>query len=297
MQPPVADWADVVDLDYSRPGLEEWMIEALKYWVREFDIDGYRCDVAGMVPLSFWEKVRPELDKIKPVFMLAECDDHVLHENSFDMSYSWNMFKCFNEIAAGRLSALAIDSVLAAENKEFRAGSILMRFTSNHDENSWNGTVRERLGRFTSTYAVLSCCLPGMPLVYGGQEAGLDHRLKFFDKDVIPWKEHKLTELYSRLLNLKLNNSALWHGSAAGEFSRLHGSNDESIYAFARHSTDDAIIVILNLSPDSAQTSISAEILAGQWTELFSGESYNLETSLKLNLEPAAYRVLVRKNQ
>ena len=138
---PVPDWTDVIDLNYDHPELRAYMIEALKFWVEEVDIDGFRCDVAEMVPLDFWRKARLELDKIKSVFMLAEGESPDLYNNGFDMTYDWNLFHLMNDVAKGKKTAVDLQSYLDKEHGTFGKADYRMTFTSNHDENTWNGTT------------------------------------------------------------------------------------------------------------------------------------------------------------
>ncbi len=294
--PPVPDWSDVIDLDYSKRGLRDYQIKALKYWVEEADIDGYRCDVAGMVPLDFWKEARTELDKIKPVFMLAEWEGPELHENGFDMSYSWVAFKSMNKIAAGKMNATSLDSLLTVEAGSYPVDAYRMRFTSNHDENSWNGTVRERLGDGAAAFAVLAGTIPGMPLVYSGQEAGLDKRLAFFERDVIPWQEHKMGRLYQTLLNLKKDNQALWNGSHGGTMKRINTASANSVFAFIRHKAEDTVLVVLNLSDKTQTVTMQNTGFANQiFTDVFSGKPINITANMTFKLDSWGYKVLSKK--
>ncbi|MCK4548385.1 MAG: alpha-amylase, partial [Candidatus Eisenbacteria sp.] len=249
MVPPVPDWSDVVDFNYDNRELWDYMIEAMKFWVRDVDVDGFRCDVAGMVPPEFWDRVRAELDAIKPVFMLAEAESPDLHTKAFDMTYAWKSFGLLNRMAESPGMVSSLDTHLKQDANAYPPDAYRMRFTTNHDENSWNGTVWERLDGGVKTFAVLTMTLPGMPLVYSGQEAGLDHRLEFFEKDLIPWRDHELEDLYSTLLNLKKENQALWNGVQGGRLLRIRTSHDRFVFAFVREKEDDGVFVLLNLSP------------------------------------------------
>ncbi|MCD4697158.1 MAG: alpha-amylase, partial [Bacteroidales bacterium] len=181
------DWTDVADLNYDSKPLWDAMIDALKFWVTEADIDGYRCDVAGMVPTEFWERARKELDEIKPVFMLAEAEQADHHKSAFDMSYAWELHHIFNEIAKGKKTGDDLENYFVKNDSVYPSSAFRMTFITNHDENSWNGTVMERMGKTGLTFAMLSYTLPGMPLIYSGQEVGLNKRLEFFEKDKINW--------------------------------------------------------------------------------------------------------------
>ncbi|MDZ7741384.1 MAG: alpha-amylase family glycosyl hydrolase [Bacteroidota bacterium] len=197
------DWTDVIKLDYDNAGMRRAMKDALLYWVKEENIDGYRCDVAGEVPIDFWNEASAELYAVKPVFMLAEAELPEHHEKAFNMSYAWEMHHVMNEVAKGNENANKIQEVLDKNMARFPQGAYRMYFTSNHDENSWNGTVYERMGDAAETFAALTYVLPGMPLIYSGQEAGLDKRLLFFEKDSISWDEMKLLDFYTRLNEIK----------------------------------------------------------------------------------------------
>lgn len=249
MQPPVADWHDVVDFDFDSNGLRDWMTDNMLYWLREADIDGFRCDVAGMVPLDYWEHAIPELRAEKDIFMLAEWSEPELHD-VFDMSYQWDLHHVFNRIAAGEAGAPELLAQLEQEGASYPAGSLRMLFTSNHDENSWNGTVRERLGSAVNLFAMLSYTLPGIPLIYSGQEAGLDHRLAFFEKDEISWRDHELTGLYARLNQLKHDHPALHTGCMAdGGFRSLQPVHeDPQALVFLREGGGRSLLVAANLS-------------------------------------------------
>ena len=180
------DWTDVYQLDYSKPELRLAMIDAMQYWIREAGIDGFRCDVAGMVPVDFWNAARDSIQSAageRPVFMLAEATEPELTEHAFDMAYNWPMKDLFSEIAAtsGQYTfakegeqprtfpvktAAAIDSLINLQSTQYPADAFLMNMTSNHDLNSWEGTEFERLGIYAPAFAALTYVLPGMPLIY-----------------------------------------------------------------------------------------------------------------------------------
>lgn len=288
--PPVKDWSDVIALDYTKPGLRKYMINAMEYWVKNFNIDGYRCDVASMVPINFWIPARKALDAIKPVFMLAEAEGPKFHE-AFDMTYGWDSYHLFNDIAKGKATADQITTLLNKEKRTYPADSYRMRFTSNHDENSWNGTVFERLGKGAATFAVLTCTMDGMPLVYDGQEAGMNKRLKFFERDPIVWKPSPFRNLYTKLFELKHQNPALRNGDQGGAMEMLTNSNPKAVYTFTRQKSGHKVLVILNLSDKEQHVTISGASLEGTYHELFTGQQKTFRTSEKIDLKPWAYFV------
>lgn len=289
---PVEDWEDVIHLDFDNEELRTHMIDALKFWIIEANIDGYRCDVADMVPTEFWDEARMELDKIKPVFMLAEAETPEHHYQAFDMSYGWWLMHVMNGIAKGEKPVTRIDTVLTWEKNEFPEGAIKMRFTTNHDENSWNGTVYERYGEGNLTFSVLCYTLPGMPLIYSGQEAGMNKRLRFFEKDTIDWSDIKYQDFYTKLNKLKKENVALWNGEYGGDIEILHSKPDSPVFAFKRSKDDNIIIVILNLSDKKTNAQIEIEENI-ELTEYFSKKNINAKDLKDISLDNWEYRVYI----
>lgn len=292
--PPGTDWTDVADLNYDNADLRKYMIDALKYWVQETDIDGYRCDVAGMVPIDFWINARSELETIKPVFMLAEDDKPEIHQ-AFDMSYGWEFHSIMNAVAKGEKTPGDIATHLNTLQKNFKPKDIIMHFTSNHDENSWNGSAPERLGDGFKTFAVLASTVPGMPLIYSGQEVSLNKRLEFFEKDPINWKKGKnIQDFYKTLLTLKSDNKALWNGIAGGSYKHIHSSADDAVFAFVRQTDSEKIFVVLNLSDAEIEVDFLDNEFKGIYTELFTGEDVSLVEDEKIALTSWEYRIYVK---
>lgn len=292
MQAPVADWSDVADLNYDAPGLRNAMADALAYWVREFDLDGYRCDVAGMVPYSFWDSVRTVLDQIKPVFMLAEWEDPAIH-SAFDMTYAWDLHHRMNEVAKGAWPVDSIRSYYEGKGARFADEDYQMVFTSNHDENSWNGTVFERMGDAHKPMAVLSFTVPGMPLIYSGQEAPMRKRLSFFEKDSIDWNGHAYQDFYATLCSLKEEQEVLWNGAAGGPVKWLATDAKNRVLVFARGANDE-VLVALNFGSNAVED-IAIEAPAGHaYAELFSGTKASGPQLASLDLEPYGYAVWVQ---
>jgi glycosidase len=290
---PNPDWTDVADLNYGNKELWVEMIDALKFWVEECDIDGYRCDVSGMVPIEFWIETRTELEKVKNLFMLAEWDTPEQHK-AFDMTYDWTLHKILNSIAIGEKSVTDLTKHIQKDEKEFPADAFRMQFTSNHDENSWNGTVYERLGTGAEVFAVLTCLVPDMPLVYTGQEAGNNKRLSFFEKDPVEWKEHKFSELYSKLLALKKQNKALQNGEVGGEIIFISSSDEENIFAFTRTTGKDKILAVFNLSKEKREFTLEGETLAGSYKNFFTGKLESYKSKENSKLAPWEFKLFIK---
>ncbi|NBC82387.1 MAG: alpha-amylase [Bacteroidetes bacterium] len=288
------DWTDVVQLDYNNIGLRQAMKDAMIHWVEESNIDGYRCDYPGMVPVEFWEDVRRSLDSIKPVFMLAEDEAKKdLLDHAFDMNYGWEMHHIMNEIAAGTMNASDIDRYFKKVAETYPDSSMIMQFTSNHDENSWNGTMYERLGEATETFIALSAVIPDMLLIYNGQEAGMDKRLEFFTKDIIPWKEDEMFSLFQSLIQFKTDNPALWNGHFGGDFERISTSADSLVYAFTRTKDTNTIYGFFNFSP--AVTSFQLEKTAPVVMQDINGQKINFDADETLEFQPWEYVIGVQE--
>jgi glycosidase len=291
LQPTIGtDWWDVADLNYNNPEMRIEMIESMKFWLKEANIDGFRCDVADWVPTDFWNTARKELDKVKPVFMLAEAENPEHHVEAFDMSYGWEFHHIMNQIAKGEKNATAIHEYLDKEIR-FPKEAYRMHFTSNHDENSWNGTEMERMGNARFAFAVLSATFNGMPLVYNGQETSLDKRLRFFDKDTINWKKMDQVNFYTKLLQLNLANEALWNGVYGGEIKVFSDKNNPSIFAFSREKNGKKVLCVFNLSKTKQNFEYNSDLAVGQYIDLFSGKKVSIKSKGTMKLEPWAYKV------
>ena len=258
------DWTDVYKLDYSNPGTRAAMTDALKFWIEEADIDGYRCDVAMEVPTDFWEEVVPQLRAIKPIFMLAEASEPALLVKAFNADYAWPMKDVFNAIAYTQgvnsyaiknnhsypaTTGQAIFELLDKQSKEYPAGAIHMNMITNHDLNSWEGTEMERYGDAYGAFAILSYTLPGMPMMNTGQEVGFNHAFEFFTQDpVIPdYTPNVYTSFYQRLNLLKENHEALNVSNPAGQMVQ-YVTEDPNVVVFTRSSNGDRVTVMCNLS-------------------------------------------------
>ncbi len=281
------DWTDVIQFDYENQELRDYMIESLKFWIRETGIDGYRFDVAHMIPVDFWKQVQEELSPLKEVFLLAEADQPVLHEEAMNMSYDWRLHHIMNEVAKGEQSAMDIRKHFAYVDTAYPPNSILMQFTSNHDENSWNGTVYERLGDAVKILTVLTYVIPGMPLIYNGQEACMDKRLEFFTRDPIEWKECELFDFYKELNALKENNTALWSGRKGGDFT-LTDSQDQNVLSFMRDGVNHRLIGIFNLSGEVKDFRMFAPLPESDYSLWPENTPYDLK-NLPTELQPWEY--------
>lgn len=214
----LTDWTDVADLNYDAPGMREAMMDEMNWWVQNAHIDGFRCDVAGFVPYDFWydaiQKLRSENG---PLFMLAEWEDPALIDTGFNAVYGWEFHHIMNEVAKGNKNVQAIADYARKCDEEWPASTMKMYFNTNHDENTWNGTVEERMGDLgNAMYVLASVMQRSIPLIYSGQEVGLNHRYPFFSKDTVglDWNNpHPQTDFFAQMLALKTEHQALYNSN------------------------------------------------------------------------------------
>ena len=170
-----------------------------------------------------------------------------------------------------------------------------MNFVDNHDKNSWDKTMFERFGDYLQTCIVLTAMVEGMPLIYSGQEAGLDKALAFFDKEQIIWQEHEIGKLYQQLFTLKHNNKALWNGNWGGKMIPVVNDKPAAIFSFVREKAQDKVFVVLNFSDKEQTVNFSGDIQYGCYQELFSQSSVAFEQGSTETIEAFGYRVYVKK--
>lgn len=284
-------WADVADLNYDSEGLRAEMVKDMQYWITKEEVDGFRCDVAGSVPTDFWQGAIPKLRAKKDIFMLAEAwEPELLKEGLFDMAYGWDRHHALNDIAKGEIGAKKWDENYQKDIARYEADDILMNFVTNHDENSWNGTINERMGAAAEALTALSYVVPGMPLIYSGQEYGLSHRLKFFEKDSIPHTKGETWNLLRALGELKNKSHALNGGKNPAEYIRLKTENE--VLALVRKKGNDAVVYIANLSKQSISTSIK---ITGDYRNFITGEKVSLIDLESSVFAPWEYRILVKE--
>ena len=281
------DWSDVAKLNYNNEDMRDAMVQSMLWWVHETDIDGFRCDVANEVPTDFWLRVTDSLKAIKPdIFMLAEAEEPELNNKIFDAYYAWDFHHKMNIVAKGEGNVDSLRLSLNKMNSRFDDRAIPMYFTSNHDENSWNGTEFERMGDAASTFAALTYVLPGMPLIYNGQEVGFNRRLEFFEKDNIDWtassSEHDFTNLYEQLNALKKSNSVLFTQEKDGEMVEIENNMSDKVWSFKRVKGENEVHCVFNFTDEDVFVSFD-EAIGGEGFKEFPGEtSSDVIESIKL---------------
>lgn len=293
------DWSDIINLDYRHAGLRQYMTEALEFWVREAGIDGYRADVAGFVPLDFWETARARLDAIKPVFLLAEWEMRDMHYAAFDATYAWSWSEAMTKIAEGHAGAAALFTFYSWNESAYPREAMRMVGTSNHDANAWEGTEYERYGPMREAAIVLSVTGEGIPMIYNGQEVGNTRRLAFFEKDPIDWpQDHALDaqgRLYQGLFGLKRANRALWNGRWGGRMHQVVNTAPEDVFSFFRERDGDKVFVVLNLSGEARTVTFAGAHHTGTYRDFVGGAEVVVAEGMQMTLPAWGWRVLSRE--
>lgn len=289
--PAGTDWSDVADFDYSQPELRRYMTESLVHWVREFGIDGYRADVAGYVPTDFWETARAELDKVKPVFMLAEWEQRDLHACAFDATYGWAWKEAMQRLVKSGEGAGPIRGYYAGQLETWPHAAMRMVYTENHDQNSWDGVAAQIYGPAYEAAIALSFVGSGLPLIYNGQEADNDRQLKFFERDPIVWREGRHAALFARLIALKTEARALHNGRFGAAMVEVPTNASADVYAFVRGEAGERVFAVFNLSPRPHVVAFAQARHHGSYTDALSGTAARFAGGETLDLPAWGYRI------
>ena len=287
------DWSDIIEFDYRQAGLREYMIEALRYWVEKFDIDGYRCDVAGYVPNDFWCQAKEALEQIKPVFMLAEWENRDLHEKAFNMTYAWSWNETMHDLAHGRCHLDRLRKYYSWNERSWPHNAYRMTFVSNHDKNAWDGTQYEQFGDALEAAIVLSVLGEGMPLIHNGQEAGETKRLAFFERDPIEWQGHPIGELYRALITLKKSKQVLGNGEFGARMIQVPNTVMDKIFSFVRHNGQEKVFVIINFSSESVDVSFSEPLFEGHYVDWQGNDEVVFDNTSVRAILPWQYEIWV----
>lgn len=294
LRPPLwFDWDDVVSLDYGVEALRDYMAETMASWVREADVDGFRCDAAGLVPLDFWEAVRTELETIKPVFMLAEWESRELHARAFDATYCAHWADAMFRVGAGLTDAGPLYVYYAWDEGFYPHEAMRLMYLSNHDVNH-EATEFERLGPLVEAAIVLSVVGSGIPMIYTGQEAGNSKRLAFFEPDPVEWRDHPHGDLYRRLFHLKRATTALWNGAWGAPMLEVRNDAPSAVLSFLRQDAGGRVFAAVNLSREAHDVALDGALVGGAWTDAFTRERVEFaDDGARLALAAGGYRVLV----
>ncbi len=286
--------SDVIDLDYSNKEMHQAMIDAMHFWLSETNIDGFKCVAASKVPKGFWIDCRKQLDEEKDIFFLAEGDSNFLHE-AFDGTYNTGLYNSLNEIAKGRVSTKGLLDNYEKNLNQFNRKDFRIQFITNANENSNNGTIKERMGKASDVCFIMALTSPGIPMLYSGQEAGLNKRLELYEKDNIDWSNLSKSDFYKEMLKLKHDHSALWNGDFGGDFT-IHETDNPSVAFFSRNAENDAIHVLMNFS-NGRQVASSDQLTVSEWKqEKMVGSSITIDNKgTRISLDPWSYAIFSSK--
>jgi len=286
-------WTDVADLNFDNQELREKMTEEMLFWVKEHDIDGFRADAAHSVPTDFWESAAKKLNEVKPLIMLAEAQDPKdLFHSAFEMGYNWEGHHLMNEIAQGKKTAKDWDNYMKKIDTTFQKDDFLMNFVTNHDENSWAGTVKERMGDASEAMLALTYAIPGMPLIYSGQEYDMDKRLLFFEKDTIPKTKGKVYPLLEKLGELKQTNAALHGGKNKASYTAVKNSAEEKVLLFKREKNGETLFYVANMT--DKPVTFTAE-MEGEFIDYMNDSDLSISKGQEMNFKAWEYKILINK--
>jgi glycosidase len=285
------DWTDIVELEYDNKELRKAVRNVIRYWVETFDIDGYRCDVAGLVPLDFWEEVSADLQKIKKdIFWLAEWESARFHLNAFHATYDWSNYFLLENIFNGKRPAA--DALTWAIEKEahFPRNSLPLRFTENHDFER----TRKIFGADSFfPYAVFNFTMYGLPLIYCGQEIGFKEMTPLFEKKTIDWegKDEKIFHFYQQLISLRKKYPAL----SSRTIEAIPNNQSDLIISYIKKEGTEKILVVLNLSKKTTEVTLD---LSDKYKNLHFSDLFNDHKSIDgrklspLKMEPYGFYLL-----
>ena len=294
------DWTDTAKLDYANRDVWEAQAAAMEFWIARHAVDGFRCDMAMLVPIGFWQYAAARLRRVKPdLFLLAEAEQRKLFDDGvFDACYGWEMHHLLNDVAQQRVRVTALRDWLRADRGRYPRSAMRLAFTSNHDENSWNGSEFARMGAARGIMAAFTFVVPGgLPLIYTGQEVGYDHSFAFFDRDPIPaesYRANAYTEFYRRLTELRHANPALAAGGRGGDMVEISNNAEDCLMTFVREVPGNQVVAVMNLSPYAIETDYYTGIYAGMYTDALTGRPSELRGHVVEPMGPWSYRILTR---
>lgn len=294
-EPPLGtDWTDVIQLDWSKKELQDYMINAMKFWVN-MGVDGFRIDHPNNTPPEFWVRARSELSAIRPVLLIGEIEQPTTYmEKAYDMNYAWELYHLMVNIAQGKANVGKLVKYYKNEWKIYPNNAYRLQFLTNHDQNTWEGTIDTLMGKAQKPLAALIFTSQGVPLIYSGQEACINKRIKFFVRDTIKWDTCSMTGFYRNLIKLKHANKAIWNGEEGGPMAKIKTDNDSSIFAFYREKADNRVVVLLNLTNRNVALKSLPETINGDYTDYFGDSKQTIPLQDSLRFEPWGYKIFVK---
>ncbi|MCB2203366.1 DUF3459 domain-containing protein [bacterium] len=287
---PNVDWYDIAQLDFNNQALREYMMEMMMYWVRDVGVDGFRCDYSDMIPHDFWSEAIEALREVKPVMLLAEGANPQLHVNAFDISYAWNTYDILHPMLEGELPISQFAVTMQREFYQYPVGALHLRFIVNHDKHKEDNPAVTWLGvRESRSCAVLVSLLPGVPLIYNGQEVGNDRQIGLFEKEVIDWEDaHGLRPFYTELTSVRREHEVL----RRGEYRPLALVGNEQVVAYVRSYGGRDMVVAVNLTDEAARVALPMPANCAGVPVMLDGCRLLDEVKGEWEMEPWGYVVL-----
>ena len=251
------DWSDTAKLNYADRDVWRAQADAMEFWLTQHDVDGFRCDMAMLVPIEFWNETSLRLRRVKPdLFMLAEAEErNLFEEGAFDACYAWRMHHLMNDVARQRTRVTALRDYIYADRDDYPDSAL--------------------------------------PLIYTGQEIGYDHSFAFFDRDPIPrYEANAFTGFYRRLTALRHDNPALAAGERGGAMTEIRNNAEDCLMTLVRETADNRVVAVMNLSPYAIHADYYTGIYAGMYTDAMTGEPYELRGRVEEDMAPWSYRIL-----
>ena len=291
------EWADIAQFDLTNNELREAWMQAHEFWVKNFDLDGYREDCAWAISVEWWLELRQRLDAIKPMYMLAEDEVHgkEQYDVCFETNYAWGTHFFMKKIANNIMPASALFNHTEGLKQRHGTRGWQMNFTQNHDENTWHGSEYELFGEGADCYAALCFVIEGMGLIYNGQEVSMDKRLSFFNKDEIDWTGTSRNPFFKTLIDLKHTNKAIWNGRNGGFIKKIATNHDDKVYAFIREKEGDKVVCIFNMKNTDVKVELKGSAFKGTFKDIFSQKSYSLAMNTTFDLKPFQFHILSNK--
>lgn len=287
-------WNDVAQLDYNNQNLRAAMIDAMKYWVSQFDIDGYRCDAATFVPLDFWQQVRGQVDAIKKISWLCE-GDKAEYMSAFDYDYAWGFNDALNNFGSGSDISNLVSACKTLFNNPAYQNKGRMIYLTNHDLNAHEGTEFTRYGSNVLPLTVLSFTIYDMPLIYNGQEIGMNKAMSLFESAPVQWNPaNKIyLDLFKKLTRLKRTHTALEDGGGRGNLTIIP-TNKENVFVYSRRKGDSEVLVMLNFNNVAVNFKLTGQIPTGNFKNILTNEQTTFNANQGQILMEKGYAVYVK---
>lgn len=294
------DWYDIIDLDWSQPGVRTHIGAAMEYWVREFGVDGFRADVAGYVPIDFWETMRIRLSAIRPIFMLGEVQQVAFHRAAFDATYAWDWHNISKRVSQGKGDATSFYGYYAENESLWPREAMRMTYIENHDSNAWEGTMAENYGSALAAMTALAFTGEGLPLIHNGMEACNNRRLAFFEKDPIDWNASPncaYGALLPRLIAFRKANPALANGQWGARMRKLDHDRPRELFAWVRQSGANKVVGLFNFSDRSVTATLTDDHAAGVYQPFAGSEKMTLAKGSTFTIAAWDFQLLAATGQ